>query len=1060
MSTFPYMKRFSKVAMMLLSLLIGTSQLKAQIFEPEGLNIPGSWNGFTNPPANGSAFGSATQVPAGRVTLITTGTRRYQTGFSCADGGDVVAGDYDFLFTSGPTNGAFNNKWAGVDVVLNTLQNYTYNSGNDNTISLTDNKYYTVNFRDQGYAPSSAVFMETSAEPVQIDSITTDIALANVAANLPVEVTAWFSSEPSPEELFYIRYSVDNFATSQVVPMGVEGTEAVGSIPGFIAGNQISFYVFSTVIEDISADYDMFTLRFLNNEGLNFQYTVLSPDNLVNLGPNIFACEGSGPWVLDAGEGFDSYLWSTGQVSSSITVTQAGDYWVQVIQGSLSDLDTVSIELWENPVVNLGSNITVCASSPITLSSGFLASPQGDTLTIIYDATQGQSTLANLPPGDKVYLHSSYEVSPFTGPVNPWVGNWGQDDGLGEMTSLGNNLWTITIPVYSYYNIPGNNPISGLFMVFRNSDGTRTGKDDAGNDIFLNLQQNPPTSAFDGVSATIQSTGIAAIEWSTGATTPNLLVEGSGTYSVTVTTSNGCSASDEIQVSLLPVPVLSVSDDTSTCGAISNYPISASGNFVSYSWSSGQNTASFLVSQPGTYVVTATAANGCTATDSVRVRTDVASVPLALSEAYTTCGNTAVVLDPGVSVSPQGDSLTIIYDATQGQSGLVGATSVYMHSSFEFAPFSGSVIPWVGNWGQDDGIGQMTPLGNNLWKITINVYDYYNVPADSLVNGLFMVFRNADGTQTGKDDAGNDIFLNLTTDPPSSAFDGVTATLESSPFVAVLWSNGENTPLIEVSEAGTYDVVFFGANGCNIYDTTTVTTLPAPVVNLGADRILCSGSDITLNAGDGFVNYEWSTGDTTSSTTVNEAGAYTVTVFNAGGCEATDVVNVLLINPPVAGFTVLTDGTLTVTFTDQTQGPAVYSWDFDSDGDEDLALNGTVSYTYPSNGDYTATLYVSNLCGSDTFEVDIDLSDVGFNPVSNQVSMKVFPNPASSDFSIQLAEPGNALMNLYDLTGRLVYSEALLSNVTSISRNGLPAGVYGIEIVQNGKIARSRVVFN
>ncbi len=1051
--------KFRRSALCLLVMALISSlgaELSAQIFEPEGLNLPGTWNGFTNPPAAGSVFGSETQVQGGQVRVITTGTRRWQTVIHAADTGDVDAGDYTFLFTSGSTGNPYGNKWAGVNVTVNTLQNYQYNSGPDNAITLADNTWYTVNWRDNGYNPSSAIFMATSARPVLIDSITTDANLNMVAPNQPVEVSAFLSDAPSPEEFFFIRYSVDAFATSSVIPMEVFGEEAFGIIPSFIAGNQIQFYVFSTTVETVNADYDMHTLNFQNDEGFNFVYNVSEPGQLVNLGNDFSACPGTGPWPLSADEGLDSYLWSTGATTSSITVSTPGTYWVEVSLDGEIARDSITITLEQAPVVDLGDDVTVCGDEIFVLESGFVAPPFGNSITILYDATQGQSGLGG---AETVYMHSTYEQVPFGGPVIPWVGNWGQDDGVGEMTFIGNNQWSITINPYEYYNIPTNAPISGLFIVFRNADGTATGKDVNGNDIFLNLQGSSPTSSFNGITASVQSNGIAEVLWSTGAITSDINVEIPGTYSVTVTNTAGCSASDTVVVNFNDVPELTLTSDTSFCGSTVNLPVLAQGDFESFSWSNGVTTAGFTATAPGVYVVNATADNGCVVTDSVRIQNDVLGVSLNLASSYSICGDQTLVLNPGVSITPQGDSLTIVYDATQGQTGLVGAEKVYMHSSFEYVPFGGSVLPWVGNWGEDDGLGEMTSIGEDLWSITIHVYDYYNIPQDSIINGLFMVFRNADGTQTGKDNNGNDIFLNMVTSPPSSAFGGVTASLESSPFVAVLWSTGATTSNLTVTEAGTYSVVFFGENGCNAFDTTTVSISPVPTVNLGADRILCNGSSIELSAGPGFASYEWSNGDDDASTTIDSAGAYTLTVTNQAGCSATDVVNVLLINPPAAAFTPVLDNSLTVTFTDQSAGPANYFWDFNSDGNDDLFLNGDVSFTYPSPALYSATLVLTNLCGSDTLSLEVDLRSVGLTPSSN-AGFEIFPNPATQTLFIRTGSlQGTTTVRFFDLSGKLVRSEVAAPGIIGLDRGTLASGMYLVEVEQGQQKTVSRIVF-
>jgi hypothetical protein len=301
-------------------------------------------------------------------------------------------------------------------------------------------------------------------------------------------------------------------------------------------------------------------------------------------------------------------------------------------------------------------------------------------------------------------------------------------------------------------------------------------------------------------------------------------------------------------------------------------------------------------------------------------------------------------LNTGLSLSPQGDSLTIVYNATQGQSQLQGATSVYMHSTFEYAPFAGGVLPWVGNWGQDDGIGQMTSLGNDLWKITINVYDYYDVPLDSTVNGLFMVFRNADGTLTGKDDAGNDIFLNLSTTIPSTAFSGVTASIEQSNVVSVNWSDGSSNSILSTNMPGIYTVSIVSDNGCILNDTAEVVAVPNAQVSLGADRILCQGETVTLNAGNGFSSYSWSNGSNQNSVVISTSGTFAVVVETVEGCVAADSVNVQVINPPMASFVVASVVDSIANFTDLSSGPANYAWDFNGDGSTDNTLNGDISY--------------------------------------------------------------------------------------------------------------------
>lgn len=113
------------------------------------------------------------------------------------------------------------------------------------------------------------------------------------------------------------------------------------------------------------------------------------------------------------------------------------------------------------------------------------------------------------------------------------------------------------------------------------------------------------------------------------------------------------------------------------------------------------------------------------------------------------------------------DEITILYDAMLGTSGLVGVSKVYIHSGVIVDSETGT--SWqnvIGNWGADDGIGEMTKVSgeSDKWEITITPRTYYNVTGDTIVYRLGMVFRNADGSQTGKNDSNADIFVNLAQD--------------------------------------------------------------------------------------------------------------------------------------------------------------------------------------------------------------------------------------------------------------------------------------------------------
>lgn len=88
----------------------------------------------------------------------------------------------------------------------------------------------------------------------------------------------------------------------------------------------------------------------------------------------------------------------------------------------------------------------------------------------------------------------------------------------------------------------------------------------------------------------------------------------------------------------------------------------------------------------------------------------------------------------------------------------LGAAKIYAHSGIDTIT-GGSWSIVVGNWGADDGIGEMTSTGTDTWQIDFNIFDYYGVPEGTDIYSIGIVFRNEDGTLEGKDDNCADIFI-------------------------------------------------------------------------------------------------------------------------------------------------------------------------------------------------------------------------------------------------------------------------------------------------------------
>jgi len=107
------------------------------------------------------------------------------------------------------------------------------------------------------------------------------------------------------------------------------------------------------------------------------------------------------------------------------------------------------------------------------------------------------------------------------------------------------------------------------------------------------------------------------------------------------------------------------------------------------------------------------------------------------------------------------DTITIVYDATKGTRGLVGASEVYAHTGV-ITENSNNPSDWryvKTGWGVNTPETRLEPLGNDKWQIRFHIKSYYGVSGTEKILQLAFVFRNAASTREGKDVGNKDIFL-------------------------------------------------------------------------------------------------------------------------------------------------------------------------------------------------------------------------------------------------------------------------------------------------------------
>jgi hypothetical protein len=247
-------------------------QLMSQITASDGMRMPGDWNGFSNNLNMGGSFD---------LIKNTTGTVRWQTKFQYSG----VTGDQKFKFVSGGSGNLWANQWYfGVfetedAAAMNTLESYLWTTNGavaNNKIAVTNGRWYSVNWKDNGYTASQAIFMETSSEPVTISNVTDNFLTRGSGNNGIVTIT--LSASKSSEEKIFVRYTTDGWATSTFVEATGSGTSYTASIPDAVIaafnGNDEFYVLTTTVAVPTHADADMITINLNNNGGANYKLPV------------------------------------------------------------------------------------------------------------------------------------------------------------------------------------------------------------------------------------------------------------------------------------------------------------------------------------------------------------------------------------------------------------------------------------------------------------------------------------------------------------------------------------------------------------------------------------------------------------------------------------------------------------------------------------------------------------------------------------------------------------------------------------------------------------------
>jgi len=339
-------------------------------------------------------------------------------------------------------------------------------------------------------------------------------------------------------------------------------------------------------------------------------------------------------------------------------------------------------------------------------------------------------------------------------------------------------------------------------------------------------------------------------QWSNGGVTSGISSLVAGTYTVLITTANGCTTTAGIIVTQ-PSSALSLlqSQTNVSCNGGNNGSASiiVSGGTTGYTylWSNGQSSSTSNGLIAGTYTATVNDANGCTVTATYSI-----VQPQVLSS------NVLVVNN--VSCSAGANGLAIV--------SVSGGTGFYTYS-----------------W--SNAQNTQTASGLSAGNYTVTVTDANGCTSTSTViitqPTLISMYYTQNNVSCNGANNGSATFS------PSGGNGAYTYS----------WSTGANGSSVNNLGAGTYSLTVTDAKGCTATQQVIITQPAVLTATFTTTNVSCSGGNngmasITVNGGTSGYTFAWSNGSTSQQVNTLLAGNYTVSITDARGCSTNVTFNI------------------------------------------------------------------------------------------------------------------------------------------------------------------------
>ncbi len=308
---------------------------------------------------------------------------------------------------------------------------------------------------------------------------------------------------------------------------------------------------------------------------LVYNYQTPSPGTPPNLGPDTLICAGTAI-TLQPDSTYNSYTWSNGATTASISVNTAGTYWLDVPSGCGMARDSIVVTT-QQPIIDLGPDVSHC------IGDSTLLQPTGSTGSFLWSTGATTAT---------IYLQNAgnYVLN-----VLDNLGCSAQDEVVVNLLQPDTSSSSLSLCVGSIYNFYGQQVNSA--GTYQTTLSNQFGCDSL---VFLTVNMEADTSY---VSMTICADSTLSFN--------GLTLTNPGVYTVHLSNQNGCDSMVVLTLSEWALPVVSVADTfvcANTC--VTLVPSGA----LDYVWDVSQNPSGSITvcpTQTTVYTVIGTDVNGC-----------------------------------------------------------------------------------------------------------------------------------------------------------------------------------------------------------------------------------------------------------------------------------------------------------------------------------------------------------------------------------------------------------------------------------------------------------------